>query len=406
MTATATAETTLTGYSATSYDEHFARLGPVPVLSAERVRRLALDSGLTGRGGAGFPIGRKLTAVAAGAARNGAVVIANGAEGEPASSKDRYLLIHAPHLIFDGLLLAGRAVGAVESFVYAPADLVSYLEQLAAQRVDLPAIGFVVAPDTFVSGQESAAVAAVEGQAALPRTTPPAVFQRGVRGRPTLVQNVETLAHLALIARYGAEWFRSIGLPMEPGTRLVTVSGAVQREGVYETPTGRTLASILAMAGGVNAPVQALLVGGYHGGWVPWTPAAGATPFTRADLAAYGASPGAGVILALPTSRCGLHATADIASYLAGQSAGQCGPCRNGLPALAGVLQTLAYGRPTSSTHHEIKRLCGLVDGRGACQHPNGTVRLVASGIRAFEAEIRHHLGGTCTAPRDRRISS
>jgi NADH:ubiquinone oxidoreductase subunit F (NADH-binding) len=368
------------------------------MLSAERIRELAIDSGLTGRGGAGFPIGRKLAAVARNAARSGAVVIANGAEGEPASSKDRYLLIHAPHLIFDGLLLAGRAVGVVESYLYAPQDLLDYLEQSVGQRTDLPVIGFVAAPDAFVAGQETAVIAAVEGRAALPRTAPPAVFKRGVRGLPTLVQNVETLAHLGLIARYGVEWFRSVGQPADPGTRLITVSGAVARAGVYETSTGDTLGSLLALAGGASEPVQALLVGGYHGGWVPWTAATAALPYTPSDLAPFSAAPGAGVVIALPGSRCGLQATADITSYLAGQSAGQCGPCRNGLPTLAGHLNTLAYGQPPASLPREIARICGLVDGRGACAHPNGTVRLVASSLRAFDNEIRHHRNGGCTA--------
>ena len=112
------------------------------------------------------------------------------------------------------------------------------------------AIRFVAAPDAFISGQETAAVAAVEGRAALPRTVPPAVFKRGVHGLATLVQNVETLAQLGLIARYGPEWFRSVGPADDPGTRMITVSGAVARAGVYETATGRTLGSLLALAGG------------------------------------------------------------------------------------------------------------------------------------------------------------
>ena len=396
-------ERTLTSHRATDYRDHVERFGSVPRLSAEQIRQLALDSGLTGRGGAGFPIGRKLATVAANAARKGAVVVANGAEGEPASSKDRYLLIHAPQLIFDGLLLAGRAVGATESYVYAPHDLLDYLERAAAQRTDLPAIVFVASPDAFISGQESAVVGAIEEGVALPRTVPPAVFKRGVRGLPTLVQNVETLAQLGLIGRYGTDWFRSVGPATDPGTRLITVSGAVTRAGVYETPTGGSLGSLLALAGGASEPVQALLVGGYHGGWVPWTPAAAALPYTRSDLAPFSASPGAGVIIALATSRCGLQATADIVGYLAGQSAGQCGPCRNGLPTLATHLHTLAYGRPDPSLPGEIRRICGLVDGRGACAHPNGTVRLVASSLQAFDSEIRHHLSGRCTQLKARR---
>lgn len=392
----------ITASQASNYDDHIQRIGNLPRLTPAQIQRLALDSGLTGRGGAGFPLGRKLAAVAANSIKSGAVVIANGAEGEPASSKDRLLLINAPHLVLDGLALAANAVGAHECYVYAPADLMATLEYARRQRRDLPPIGFVISPDTFISGQESAAVAAIEGLPALPRMTPPAVFNRGVGGRPTLVQNVETLAHLALIARYGSDWFRSVGLPMDPGTRLVTLSGAVNAPGVFEVATGRTMGSILAMAEGAREPLQAILVGGYHGAWVPWTAPTSALPFTQPGLAQYGATPGAGVLIALPTSRCGLSATADIAAYLAGQTAGQCGPCRNGLPTLARHLQILAYGRPSRSTVTELERICGLVEDRGACHHPNGTVRLVASGLRTFKAEITYHLGGRCTARTER----
>lgn len=391
----------ITASQASNYDDHIQRNGHLPRLSAEAIQRLALDSGLTGRGGAGFPIGRKLAAVAANSTRRGAVVIANGAEGEPASSKDRVLISNAPHLVLDGLALAAAAVGARECYMYAPDEQLSVLDHARRQRRDLPPISFVVSPDTFISGQESAAVAAIEGLPALPRMTPPAVFDRGVGGRPTLVQNVETLAHLALIARYGSEWFRSVGLPMDPGTRLVTLSGAVKTRGVYEVPTGRTLGSIVGMADGALEPLQAILVGGYHGGWVPWTAQTSALPFTQTELAPFGAAPGAGVLIALPTSRCGLSATSDITAYLAGQSAGQCGPCRNGLPTLARHLQILAYGRPNRATVTELERICGVVEDRGACHHPNGTVRLVASGLRTFKAEITHHLGGRCTGRSD-----
>jgi NADH:ubiquinone oxidoreductase subunit F (NADH-binding) len=388
----------LTRHQAGNYREHTATAGPLPRLGSTELRRLALDSGLTGRGGAGFPIGRKVAAVAAGSGRRRAVVIANGAEGEPASSKDRVLLAIAPHLVLDGLALAAMAVRAGECYLYAPPDVLLHVQEAIRQRGDLPAIGLVASPDLFIAGQESAAVAAVEGRAALPSHTPPAVFQRGVRGRPTLVQNIETLAHLGLIARYGAEWFRSIGLPMDPGTRLLTLSGAVAQPGVYEMPTGRTLGSIVESAGGVSEPVQALLIGGYHGGWLPWNGQTSALPLARQELAVYGASPGAGVVIALASTRCGLQATADIATYLAGQTAGQCGPCRNGLPALAGHLHTLAYGRPRASTRAEITRVCAIVEGRGACHHPNGTIRMIASGMRTFTEEVHRHLEGSCSA--------
>ena len=394
MTAVASAQPLL-GAVASTYEEHLARLGPLPELHGLQIERLVADAGLTGRGGAGFPTARKLAAVAGGA--RDPVVVANAAEGEPASSKDRALLSSAPHLVLDGLQLAVRATGATRAYLYGPPDLLKgKVRPALKQRRDPLRPTLVPAPDTFIAGQESAAVAAVEGAPAVPASTPPAVFEAGVRGRPTLVQNVETLAHLALIARYGAAWFRGTGTRAEPGTRLVTLSGAVAHPGVYEVAAGSPLGAILRLAGGPSAPMQALLVGGYHGGWVP-AAAVAQLRLTTADLAPFDAAPGAGVIIALPTSRCGLQAGADIAEYLAGQNAGQCGPCRNGLPTLARHLQTLAYRRASLQLAGELLRVCGLVDGRGACGHPDGTTRLVRSTLRTFRDELDLHVRGSCS---------
>lgn len=376
--------------------EHRRRLGPTPEWDAGHLLALVADSGLTGRGGAGFPTSRKLAAVAA---RGRAVVIANGAEGEPASSKDRALLSRAPHLVLDGLVLAARTVGATRAYLYAPADLLeSVLEPAVRQRRDRPAVRLVASPDRFLAGQESAAVAAVQGRAAIPVTTPPAVYERGVAGYPTLVQNVETLAHLALIARYGAGWFRAVGTAKEPGTRLVTVSGPVRAPGVYEVACGLTLGAVLDRAGGVQEPLGALLIGGYHGGWVRWSTAAARLPMTHSALAVHAASPGAGVVVALPATSCGLRAGAEILAYLADQNAGQCGPCRNGLPELADHLSALAGFRARPVAVRTLESLAAQVDGRGACHHPTGAVRLVRSTLRAFADDVGQHLRGCCSA--------
>jgi NADH:ubiquinone oxidoreductase subunit F (NADH-binding) len=212
------------------------------------------------------------------------------------------------------------------------------------------------------------------------------------------VQNVETLAQLALLARHGPEWFRGLGTSDEPGTRLLTLSGAVRSAGVYEVAGGAALGSVLELAGGASMPVQALLVGGYHGGWVPWNAATADLPHSRAALTPYGADPGAGVVVALGSDRCGLRAGADIAAYLAGQSAGQCGPCVNGLPAVADHLARLAAGRTAPSAVRELRRVVGLVEGRGACHHPDGTARLVRSTLLTFAAEVELHVAGRCSA--------
>jgi NADH:ubiquinone oxidoreductase subunit F (NADH-binding) len=391
----------LLGARASSHTEHLAAVGPLPTLRAAELVQLVSDSGLTGRGGAGFPAVRKLAAVGAQAAP---VVVANGAEGEPASSKDRALLSLMPHLVLDGLVLAARAVGSRTAYVYAPDGLLaSSVRPALDQRRDKLSIKLVTSPDTFVSGQETAVVAAIQGLRAVPTGAPSPVYVKGVRGRATLVHNVETLAHLALIARYGAGWFRDRGTSDDPGTRLLTISGAVRQPNVYEVAGGTSLGEAISSAGGAAESLQAVLVGGYHGSWVPWTAEGVQSPLTRTGLAAYEANPGAGVLIALPARRCGLQATAEIAAYLAGQSAGQCGPCRNGLPTVASYLHDLARGNDPARAHEEILRIVGSVDGRGACHHPGGTARMVRTALRTFRAEVEHHINRECTGPRGTR---
>jgi NADH:ubiquinone oxidoreductase subunit F (NADH-binding) len=227
-------------------------------------------AGVTGRGGAGFPTWRKLAAVAAG---KDPVVIANGAEGEPASAKDRTLLSRTPHLVLDGLQLAAEAVGADRAYACVLPEQGATITAALAERQsagwDLVIVSVVEAPHTFIAGEESAVVSRVEGGAALPRDTPELIVHKGLGRAPTLVSNVETLAHLALLARHGAAWFRQQGTREEPGTFLATLSGAVAAPGVYEAPYGIALGHLLDVAGGATAPLQAVLSGGYHGAWIP-----------------------------------------------------------------------------------------------------------------------------------------
>ena len=378
-------------------DEHVALHGRPPAPNGDQLIGLLRDAGLTGRGGAAFPTWRKLAAVAD--SGRAAVVIANGAEGEPASGKDRALLAHRPHLVLDGLQLVARAAGARRAYVYLPETANAALAVVLAERrragLDPIPLEIRITPDTFVAGEESAAVAAVAGRPAVPADKRIRTTESGA-----LVQNVETLALIALIARHGPAWFRSAGTADEPGTFLSTVGGAVAAPGVVEVGYGIRLGDLIDAAGGATAPLQAVLVGGYHGGWVPPHPD---LPVSRAGLAAYGAAPGAGVVIALPMGACGLAETARIAAYLAGQVAGQCGPCINGLPRLADTMAALAQRRAHPGLPAEVARLAALVTGRGACRHPDGTARLIRSALRAFDADTAAHLAGRCLAEEVRR---
>ncbi|HEY5015638.1 MAG TPA: NADH-ubiquinone oxidoreductase-F iron-sulfur binding region domain-containing protein [Streptosporangiaceae bacterium] len=383
----------------TSLADHVARYGPVAFPGPDHGRCEALieeveRSGLTGRGGAAFPTARKLAATAAG---QHPVVVANGTEAEPASAKDKVLLARSPHLVLDGAVLAAEIVGAQEAVIVAHHAVRDITDQAVSERiragVDRIRIRVVTAADRFVGGEASAVVHWVGAGIATPTATPPRLSERGLGGAPTLVQNVETLAHVALIARYGASWFRSAGTPQEPGSMLVTILGAVREPCVHEIALGTPTGEVLGLAGGPSAPLQALLIGGYSGTWVDAAEATG-RPFSSAGLADLGAGVGAGLIAALPENACGLRETAKVVRYLADESAGQCGPCLFGLDAVAGEVERLADGR--TSDLRLLRRWLGQVEGRGACRHPDGAARLVRSALEVFAAELRQHAEGWC----------
>jgi NADH:ubiquinone oxidoreductase subunit F (NADH-binding) len=380
--------------------EHLALHGPPAYhgrtgLLVDRIRQ----AGLTGRGGAAFPTHRKMAAVLAAAGKP--IVVANGAEGEPAAGKDKTLLYANPHLVLDGLQLAAEAVGAHEAYLYVHRHerLLQRVHDALSQRsnagLDRTPVTVVDAPRRFLAGQESALVHRIEGGRAIPRYTPRLAVEHGIGGAPTLVQNVETLANIALIARFGPDWFRAAGTPDEPGTMLVTIHLPATTPHIVEVAIGTPLRSLLDLS---RQPTRAVLVGGYHGTWLPADRAA-ARPLTNAALRAEGAALGAGVLAALPSGRCGLRETAGILGYLAAESAGQCGPCLNGLPRIAHALDQLARPAPNPGLRETVEGWAGLVAGRGACHHPDGSMRLVRSALTVFAEELRLHASGVCTGP-------
>jgi NADH:ubiquinone oxidoreductase subunit F (NADH-binding) len=335
-------------------------------------------------------------------------VLANGAEGEPASKKDRALLREVPHLVLDGIAVAARSVGADEAVVAVgeyDARGAQGIEEAIRERgqagLDIdPRVAVMRTPESFISGQETALINLANTGLALPTFVGPRPFERGVQRLPTLVQNVETLAHIGLIARHGAAWFRQLGTPSDPGSAVVTVSGHVRAPGVYEIDQGMPLTQLLDTVG---APEQlaGVLIGGYFGSWVE----PDALPELRlspGDLAQHGASLGAGVIAVLGEQACPVAETSRVADYLASQSAGQCGPCAHGLPAVADAVQRLATGTATHADRMNLERWLTELPGRGACQHPDGAVRFLVSSLRVFASQFAAHAReGVC--PRCRR---
>ena len=252
-------------------------------------------------------------------------------------------------------------------------------------------------PVAYLAGEETALIAFLDGRPLRPTTAPPRPFERGLRRRPTLVQNPETLAHIALIDRHGPAWFRQVGTRDHPGSALVTVTGAVGLPGVQEIACGATLSSVLAAAGDALEPLRAVLVGGCHGVWIAGDELETVT-LDDVALARHGGGLGAGVIVALGQSACPAQELAHAIGYLAEQSAGQCGPCSNGLPAIAELLAAAVAGRALPGAHRQLERWSRDLPGRGACHLPDGAVRVLRSGMRVFARELAAHERGPCRA--------
>lgn len=372
--------------------------GPLAETGSEELIEAVEHSGLRGRGGADFPTAVKLRSVAG--SRRRPTLIVNGSETEPASAKDRLLLSRLPHLVLDGAALVASTIGAREVLIHLGERAVTSLaglEGALAVRDDRVPVRVVAGPEGYVTGEETAVIAHLNGSAPVPTFVPPRPYERGYRGRPTLVQNPETLAQIALVARHGAAWYRELGTDADPGSVLMTVSGAVREPGVYELGFGSSLTSLLGAAGGPVEPLRALLIGGYFGTWVDAERITGIR-LARRELQSVGCSLGAGVLIALGESACGLHESARIFSYLAAATAGQCGPCVYGLRAISDELERVADGAATRDSLERIRRWSGDVRGRGACHHPDGAVRFVDSALRVFAGEIADHHRSRCHA--------
>ncbi len=359
----------------------------------EKFAAVVEASGLTGRGGAAFPSATKLRLVRA--ARGRRTLVVNAMEGEPASAKDRVLLSYVPHLVLDGAELAACALGATRVVVCVPE--VHDESAAAATRAVAERAGTVHAPvpvevarppGRYVAGEESALVSWLEGGPGAPAWRPdkrrPLALGRGA----ALVHNAETLGHMALVARYGPAAFRATGPADAPGTALVTLSGSVENPGVYEIAMGTTLGAIVKRARPTDE-VVAVLTGGFGGSWVP--AAALGTAYAPRSLGAAGGVVGAGVLVVLTRHSCGIAETARVARYMAGESAGQCGPCLFGLPAVAEDLERLAVGDADPSLLARLEMRVASVEGRGACRHPDGVARMVRSALGVFAGDAAAH---------------
>jgi NADH:ubiquinone oxidoreductase subunit F (NADH-binding)/ferredoxin len=375
-------------------EAHRDLFGRLPRLSDAEILSIAQQVDLRGHGGAAFPFARKLKAVID-SAREGdqpTIVVVNATEGEPGSFKDKMLLMRSPYLILSGAALAAEAIGAEEIIVgVADNELAnrSLEAAIAAEPGLRDLVRIVEVPERFISGESGALVRAINGKTPIPPGRKTLASTSGVYGLPTLLSNAETYAQLAVLALLGPERYSSVGMPEEPGTVLLSVSGSAARPAVVEVPTGVPLGSVLDIC---QAPAgDGVLVGGYHGMWLP-AENAYIVPVSRAGLEAVGGTLGAGIVLPLGDGTCPLGEVSRIASYLAGESAGQCGPCKLGLPRIARALAALIDGSGGIESLDVARRSAAAVSGRGACAHPDGVTRFVLSALDVFTEDLAAHV--------------
>lgn len=351
-------------------------------------------SGLRGRGGASFPTGRKLRAVRQSGARP--IVVANGEEGEPASVKDRWLLRTRPHLVLDGVRHAATAVGADLAYVYvsdpqAERSVTDAIAELPEQPVEFRV---ALVESSYVAGEETAAVNFLNGHPALPSDKPPRPFESGVRGRPTLVSNVETLANLPILTRLGVDGYRAVGTEEAPGTFLMTLGGWVARPGLYELPLGTPMGAAIEALGGTDGTPPGFLVGGYFGGLVGERGAGLSLDYDT--MSKQGIGLGCGAVTVLGPQDCFVHVAAEVMAYFDRTNAGQCGSCFNGTAAMSATLSALVAQTATGEDLERLRRWSVVLKGRGACGTLDGATQLAASLLREFPAAVQAHLDGSC----------
>lgn len=365
-------------------------------------------SGLLGRGGAAFPLAVKLRTVRDnGRAAGGAVVIANGEEGEPASIKDRWLLRNRPHAVLDGLRLAALMVGAHRAVLYtSDAQSARSVEHALAETGGSPggvAVELVTVTPGYVAGEESAAVRVVDGGPAKPTDKPPRPFEEGVGGYPTLISNVETLAHLAYLNLHGAADFREYGTEGSPGTFLATITGAGRAPALYELPHGVAFTDVLALHGVSPDTVTGALMGGYFAGLLG-REIVGAT-LDHETIRGLGSGLGCGAVSIL-TDDCPVAVAASVLSYFDRENAGQCGSCFNGTAAMAAVAAALRDGTATDDDVARLKRWSVVLRGRGACATLDGACNVAASLLSGFDDVVRRHLENNCPVCRSRPFAA
>jgi NADH-quinone oxidoreductase subunit F len=404
------------GEGMSSLDDYIAAGGGRALASAlESSPQEVIDevkrSGLRGRGGAGFPTGAKWEAVRSNPCAT-KFVICNAAEGEPGTFKDRWLVRHNPYQVIEGLAIAASVIGAERAFIAIKRAFgreIRVLRRAIAEMRGSDMLGpvpieIVPGPDEYLFGEEKALLEVIEGNEPLPRILPPyqvGLFARQGSANPTVVNNVETLANVPHVLSRGPEWFRSFGTETSPGTMVFTLCGDVLRPGVYELPLGLPLRTLLYEIGGGSPEGRALKAVFPGASNAVLSPGQFDTPMDFDSMRAVGSGLGSGAFVAYDESACIVRATLAFSRFLYVESCGQCPACKRGSEEITDCLEAIERGEGSEADVETALARSLTVTGGQRCALPIGEARLVQSTIRAFEGELREHLGRPCPRPRE-----
>lgn len=367
-----------------------------------RVREQIRAAELRGLGGSGFPVWKKWDAVATETGKPDKYLVVNGNEDEPGTFKDRLLLEDTPHQVIEGALIAALAVGANRVVFYINPDLSRSLaslklaiEQWQTSPLLPQGIELTLLPGSghYIGGEETAAMEWIEGKFPFPRGKPPYPAQVGVHGCPTLINNVETLAHVPHIVLHGAEWFRAQGRGTGTGTKLYSLSGDVLHPGVYELPMGTSLRELIFEHGGgllSGKPLKAIFTGGPSNTLL--TPADLDVALDFDSLRARGGSLGTGAMIVISEGTGIVKRVAEYVRFFAHSSCGQCPPCKSGTATLSRLIDRIDTGRGTADDLATLENLCAMLPGSGRCHLLSGVVQLLDSSFRHFRNEYQSAL--------------
>jgi NADH:ubiquinone oxidoreductase subunit F (NADH-binding)/(2Fe-2S) ferredoxin/NAD-dependent dihydropyrimidine dehydrogenase PreA subunit len=377
-------------------------------MTPEDVIKVITDSGLRGRGGAGFPTGKKWQFVA-NAPGEMKYVVCNGDEGDPGAFMDRSLLEGDPHTVIEGMAIAAYAVGASRGYVYVRAEYPLAIKRLqraleAAREAGLLGenileTGFSfdievrMGAGAFVCGEETALIASIEGERGIPRVRPPYPAVRGLFGKPTLINNVETWGNIRHIILNGADWFRSIGTETSPGTKVFALSGKVKNTGLVEIPMGMTLRELIFdIGGGIpnGKAFKAVQTGGPSGGCIPEEYLD--TPIDYESLKELGAIMGSGGMIVMDEENCMVNIAKFFLEFTCEESCGQCVPCRAGLPRMLEILEGITSGNGTMEDLDRLKELGEMIIESSFCGLGKTAPNPVLSTLKYFKNEYREHI--------------